>query len=53
MDAASSDTDTKNAILIQACQSILMPQSSGYLGKDGDTDSMHNTIIEVLRKSKD
>jgi len=45
---AAEDVDVKNAVLLQATQSIFAPQMSGYSDKDGDSEAP-NKIIEILR----
>lgn len=46
--ASASDEQTKNAVLLQATQSIFSHQPSGYIKIDGENSS-HGTVIEVLR----
>ncbi len=46
--AAGEDIDTKNAVLLQATQSIFSSQSSGYINRDNDQESP-NKIIEIMR----
>lgn len=46
--AAGNDQDTKNAVLIQATQSIFSAQSSGYIHKEHEVESP-NKVIEILR----
>lgn len=46
--AAGDDVDIKNAVLLQATQSIFSPQMSGYTEKDADGVAP-NKIIEILR----
>lgn len=48
--AAASDVDTKNAVLLQATQSIFSAQPSGYILKDSDNESP-NKVIEILRSA--
>jgi hypothetical protein len=45
---AANDSDTKNAVLIQATQSIFGAQQSGYIQKDSEQESP-NKIIEIMR----
>jgi len=45
---STEDTATKDAVLLQATQSIFSPQSSGYDHSDGDGD-LPNKFIEILR----
>jgi len=47
-DAAEEDPTTKNAILIQAAQSIFSTPNTGYITKESDSDSS-NKIIEIVR----
>ncbi len=46
--AAGDDIQTKNAVLLQATQSIFALQSSGYISKDSDIESP-NKIIEIVK----
>ena len=46
--ATEGDTQTKNAVLLQATQSIFAPQSTGYLKSEGDAPS-GNQVIEIIR----
>lgn len=45
---STEDPATKDAVLLQATQSIFSPQSSGYDGSDGEGDPS-NKFIEILR----
>jgi len=45
---STSDDATKDAVLLQATQSIFNPQSTGYDNKDVDSDTS-NKFIEILR----
>lgn len=45
---STDDPATKDAVLLQATQSIFSPQSSGYDSKDGESDPS-NKFIEILR----
>lgn len=47
---AAEDIDTKNAVLLQATQSIFSAQPSGYIVKDAEQDSP-NKIIEIMRSA--
>jgi hypothetical protein len=49
--ASTSDESTKNAVLIQATQSIFSPQPSGFIKTDGE-NSVNSPIIEVIRAVK-
>jgi hypothetical protein len=46
--AARDDPDTKNAVLLQATQSIFSAQPSGYVHKDSESESP-NKFIEIMR----
>jgi hypothetical protein len=46
--AAEGDVQTKNAVLLQATQSIFAPQPSGYLKSDNDAPS-GAPVIEIVR----
>lgn len=48
--AAGDDQDTKNAVLLQATQSIFSAQSSGYVVKDAEADAP-SKVIEIMRSS--
>lgn len=48
--AAGNDQDTKNAVLIQATQSIFSAHSSGYIHKEHEVESP-NKFIEILRNT--
>lgn len=53
--ASATDDQTKNAVLIQATQSIFSPQPSGYVRTDGE-NSPSSPIVEIIRsvgKTKD
>jgi hypothetical protein len=50
--AAEGDPQTKNAVLLQATQSIFAPQASGYLKTDNDMPS-GNHILEIVRSVTD
>ncbi len=45
---SASDVQTKNAILIQATQSIFSPQSTGFVKTDGE-DGPSTKVLEVFR----
>ncbi|MBI3089461.1 MAG: hypothetical protein HYY96_02250 [Candidatus Tectomicrobia bacterium] len=47
---AASDDGTKNAVLIQATQSIFSPQNSGFLSKDSEP-SASPKILEIIRNA--
>ncbi|MCX5717284.1 MAG: hypothetical protein NTW44_03035 [Nitrospirae bacterium] len=49
--AAGNDAETKNAVLLQATQSIFSSQSSGYVHKDSESESP-NKFIEIMRSVK-
>jgi ElaB/YqjD/DUF883 family membrane-anchored ribosome-binding protein len=49
---SASDVQTKNAVLIQATQSIFSPQATGYVKSDGE-DSSSTKVLEVFRGSSD
>lgn len=45
---AAGDDQTKNAVLLQATQSIFLPQSSGFVA--GESDGPHSPqILEIIR----
>lgn len=46
--SSASDEQTKNAVLMQATQSIFAPQPSGYIKVDGE-NTAQSSIIEILR----
>lgn len=46
--AASGDSETKNAVLLQATQCIFNPQATGYLGQEKDSDG-HSSVLEIFR----
>lgn len=46
--SSASDEQTKNAVLMQATQSIFAPQPSGYIKVDGE-NTAHGSVIEILR----
>lgn len=46
--SSASDEQTKNAVLLQATQSIFTHQPSGYIKTDGENSSQ-GTVIEVMR----
>lgn len=46
--SSASDEQTKNAVLLQATQSIFAHQPSGYIKTDGENSSQ-STVIEVMR----
>ncbi len=48
--AAGDDMDTKNAVLLQATQSIFSAQATGYVLREGDMESPHK-IVEVFRSA--
>lgn len=48
--ATGNDTDTKNAVLLQATQSIFSAQSSGYVHKESDSETP-NKFIEIMRSA--
>ena len=45
---AAGDSETKNAVLLQATQCIFSPQSTGYLGQEKDSEG-HSSILEIIR----
>lgn len=45
---SADDIETKNAVLIQATQSIFSNQPSGYVNKESDQDST-SKVIEIMR----
>ena len=45
---ATSDDATKNAVLIQATQSIFVPQHTGYIGYESDILSSPQ-ILEIIK----
>lgn len=45
---AAEDFETKNAVLIQATQSIFSNQPSGYINKDNEQETP-NKVIEIMR----
>ena len=45
---ATNDESTKNAVLIQATQSIFAPQTTGYVKADGENQAT-TPIIELIR----
>ncbi len=45
---AASDSQTKNAVLLEAARTIFGNQATGYLSKDGDSDSP-SRIIEIFK----
>ena len=47
---ASSDEQTKNAVLLKATESIFNSQTSGYTNPDNDTD-MSSKVIEIIKSS--
>lgn len=46
---AASDPQTKDAVLVQATQSIFLPQTSGYLRGEGEAAPHGSQIVEVVR----
>jgi hypothetical protein len=48
--AAGSDSQTKNAVLLEATHAIFSNQQTGYLNNDNDSDSP-NKIIEIVKNS--
>ena len=48
--AASGDDETKNAVLVQATQSIFTPQASGFIGRDTESATTSPKILEMLVK---
>lgn len=48
--AAGTDTQTKNAVLLEATHTIFSNQQTGYLNHDGESDSP-NRIIEIIKSS--
>lgn len=46
--AAENDQDTKNAVLLQATQSIFSPLPTGYINKESEKDQS-NKVIEIMR----
>lgn len=49
-NAASTDDQTKNAILLETTHSIFSNQQTGYLKAEGDSES-NNKIIEIIKSS--
>jgi len=49
--ATGNDAETKNAVLLQATQSIFSSQPSGYVHKDSEAESP-NKFIEIMRSVK-
>jgi len=47
---AASDEQTKNAILLETTHSIFSNQQTGYLKKEGDSES-NNKIIEIIKSA--
>jgi len=45
---AATDEQTKNAVLLQATQSIFAPQVSGYLGKESEGHPS-SQVLEIIR----
>lgn len=45
---AATDEQTKNAVLLQATQSIFAPQVSGYLGKESEGQPS-SQVLEIIR----
>ena len=50
--AASSDPQTKNAVLLEATHTIFSNQQTGYLNFDKDSDSA-NRIVEIIKSVTD
>lgn len=48
--AAGTDTQTKNAVLLEATHTIFSNQQTGYINTDGESDSP-NKIIEIIKNS--
>ncbi len=48
--AAGGDTQTKNAVLLEATHTIFSNQQTGYLNTDNDGDSP-NKIIEIIKST--
>ncbi|MBP2638938.1 MAG: hypothetical protein H6Q72_4845 [Firmicutes bacterium] len=48
--AAGGDIDTKNAVLLQATNSIFSAQQTGYINKDSEKDQS-NKVIEIMRSA--
>lgn len=48
--AAGTDSQTKNAVLLEATHTIFSNQQTGYLNADGESDSP-NKIIEIIKSS--
>ncbi len=46
--ASATDEQTKSAVLVQATQSVFLPQASGYVKTDGE-NAAASPIIEILR----
>lgn len=46
---ASDDSETKDAVLLEATRSIFSAQPTGFLRRDGERESP-STVIEVLRR---
>jgi ElaB/YqjD/DUF883 family membrane-anchored ribosome-binding protein len=49
---SASDLQTKNAVLIQATQSIFSPQATGFVKNDGE-DASSTKVLEVFRGTTD
>lgn len=47
--SSASDEATKNAVLLQATQSIFLPQATGYLGTDNSSQNATPQILEIIR----
>src|SRR5207244_10156514 len=45
---AAGDSETKNAVLLQATQCIFSPQRTGYLAQENDSEG-HSSILEIIR----
>ena len=50
VEGAEGDSQTKNAVLIQATTAVFSPQKSGFLRKESDTQAP-NRIIEILQNA--
>lgn len=51
VDAAGTDADIKNAILLQATTSIFSAQNTGYMGKDDGGNNTSSQVVEVIRSA--
>ena len=48
---ASSDDATKNAVLLQATQSVFALHATGYLGQDSGASSSMPQVFEIVRST--